>query len=72
MGMGGCRSRSVGQRIERAEARCSREVLDRHLRLAEPDPDPAADDPRARQVRVEQKRSVDKGDPGVKLADDIG
>src|SRR5260370_40945916 len=72
MGMWGGGSRPVGQRIERAQAHCSREVFDRDLRVAEPNPDPPAHDPRCRQVRVEQNGPVDKSDSCIELDSDIG
>src|SRR6266436_9628881 len=72
MGVCGCRSRPVGERIEAAQTHSTCQVLDRQVRLAEPCSDPTAGNPRRRQIWIEHERPVDEGSSGIELADDVG
>jgi hypothetical protein len=59
-------------RIEWAQAHSAREVLDRDVRLAKPDPQPTAEKPSHSQVGVEQERPINKIDPSIEIADNKG
>src|SRR5262249_41596555 len=48
-----------------------RKVLDRQVRLAEPDPRPATDEPRRCQVRIERERAVDATDGSVEIVNEV-
>src|SRR5258708_4909214 len=49
-----------------------RQMLNRHLRLAQPDSHPAAVEPRPRQVRIEYESPFDEGSAAVEVASDMG
>jgi hypothetical protein len=62
----------VKGRIEGAEAHGTGLVLDGHIGLIEEGPHPAGEEPRPRQVRIEQKSPICEGGSILKIADDIG
>src|SRR5262245_34723266 len=57
--------------IEGTHAPELRKVLDRYLRLTDPDPQPAAGKPRARKVWIECKRTIDEKRAGVQFMNHI-
>src|SRR5260370_16439557 len=60
------------ERVERAQAHCSREMLDRLLRLTQPNSDGAAEMPCGSQVRIEHQGPIDQGGTILDIADDDG
>src|SRR5712691_8672009 len=57
-------------RIEWAQAHCMRKMINRHVRLAEPDTDPPAGIPSPRQIWIEQESPVNEGGGGIQVAND--
>src|SRR4029077_10042951 len=54
--------------IIRAQPHGASQVLNRTLRLTKPDLNPAAEEPRHRQIRIELKSPIDQGSAIVELA----
>src|SRR5215471_18654853 len=72
MSVCGCSLYPRHERIERAQAHRACEMLDSQVRLAKPISHTATIMPRLSQVRIEHKRSIDQGNAGVGLVNDVG
>src|SRR5262249_26309825 len=55
-------------RIERAQSHAVSEMIDRKVRLAAPNPDPAARIPCSREIRIEHERAINKRDASIYVA----
>jgi hypothetical protein len=58
--------------IERTEAHCPRETIDRVVGLAMPDLEESAHEPSRSQVWIKRERSVDERDAAIEVADKMG
>jgi hypothetical protein len=58
--------------VDRAQPHRPHEMFDRHVGLATPSSDIAADVPRIGEVRIEDERAIDVSKARVEIADDMG
>src|ERR1700692_307829 len=67
-----CGLHSSDTATEWAQAHSPLEVVDRHVKLAEPNLRPPQEKPCRRKIRVELERPLDASNSGVKFMDDKG
>jgi hypothetical protein len=72
MGMCSCISKRTHDRIEWAQTHGASNVINRHVRLAEPDSHKPAVVPRRCQVRIEYESPIDERGAGVEIVAGLG